>query len=95
MTLKDYHKFTLGTSDHLTRCRVLWGGAELFFDYFSRLDENAQCIKIRAARYDEKHDVLTAYATDKGYIEYRNELRRKQHNEGRYNKYDHKKKGGL
>lgn len=25
MTLKDYYKFTLGTSDHLTRCRVLWG----------------------------------------------------------------------
>lgn len=100
MTLKDYHKFTLGTSDHLTKCRVLWGGAELFFDYFSRLDENAQCIKIRVARYDEKYDVLTAYATDRGYIEYRNALRRnalrrKQHCEGRYNKYDHKKKGGL
>lgn len=29
MTLKDYYKFTLGTSDHLTRCRVLWGGSEI------------------------------------------------------------------
>lgn len=28
MTLKDYHKFTLGTADHLTRCRVLWGGVK-------------------------------------------------------------------
>lgn len=34
MTLKDYHKFTLGTSDHLTRCRVLWGGGEIMNDYF-------------------------------------------------------------
>lgn len=34
MTLKDYHKFTLGASDHLTRCRVLWGGSEIMNDYF-------------------------------------------------------------
>ena len=91
MTLREYHKFTLGTSDHLTRCRVLWGGAEIFNDYFSRLDDIGQNIKIRAARYDEKHDILTAYATDRAYIEYRNELRHRQHNEGRYNKYDPKK----
>lgn len=91
MTLKDYHKFTLGTSDYLTRCRVLWGGAEIFNEYFSRLDDIGQNIKIRAARYDEKHDILTVYATDTGYIEYRNELRHRQHNEGRYNKYGPKK----
>lgn len=91
MTLKDYHKFTLGVSDHLTRCRVLWGGAEIMNDYFSHLSDIGQNIKIRSARYDEKHDVLTAYATDKGYVEYRNELRRRQHHEGRYKKYDHKK----
>lgn len=35
MALKDYHKFTLGASDHLTRCRVLWGGGEIMNDYFS------------------------------------------------------------
>lgn len=57
MTLKDYHKFTLGTSDHLTRCRVLWGGVEIMNDYFSRLGDIEQNIKIRAARYDEKHDI--------------------------------------
>lgn len=91
MTLKDYHKFTLGTSDHLTRCRVLWGGGEIMNDYFSHLGDVGQSIKIRSARYDEKHDVLTAYATEKGFVEYRNELRRRQHQEGRYKKYDHKK----
>lgn len=95
MTLKDYHKFTLGTSDHLTRCRVLWGGSEIMNDYFSRLGDIGQNIKIRSARYDEKHDVLTAYASDKGFVEYRNTLRHWQHNEGRYNKYGHKKKGGI
>lgn len=95
MTLKDYHKFTLGTSDHLTRCRVLWGGGEILNDYFSHLGDIGQNIKIRSARYDEKHDVLTVYATDKGFVEYRNELRRRQHKEGRYNKYDHKKQGGI
>lgn len=91
MILKDYHKFTLGTSDHLTRCRVLWGGGEIMNDYFSHLGDVGQSIKIRYARYDEKHDVLTAYATDKGFVEYRNELRHRQHQEGRYKKYDHKK----
>jgi hypothetical protein len=95
MTLKDYHKFTLGTSDNLTRCRVLWGGSEIMNDYFSRLGDIGQNIKIRSARYDEKHDVLTAYASDKGLIEYRNALRHWQHKEGRYNKYDHKKQGGI
>lgn len=35
MTLKDYHKFTLGASDHLTRCRVLWGGSEVLNDYLA------------------------------------------------------------
>lgn len=39
MTLKDYYRFTLGTSDHLTRCRVLWGGSEVLNDYFSRLGD--------------------------------------------------------
>lgn len=91
LTLKQYHKYTLGASDHLTKCRVLWGGAELFNDYFSKLDDSAQNIVIRAARYDEKHDVLTAYATDKGFIAYRNGERRRQHNEGRYNKYGPKR----
>lgn len=91
MTLKDYHKFTLGTSDHLTRCRVLWGSSEVLNDYFSRLGDIGQNIKIRSARYDEKHDILTAYASDKGFVEYRNALRHLQHNEGRYNKYGHKK----
>lgn len=95
MTLKDYHKFTLGTSDHLTRCRVLWGGGEIMNDYFSRLGDIGQNIKIRSARYDEKHDVLTAYASDKGFVEYRNALRHRQYQEGRYNKYDHKKQGGI
>ena len=73
MTLLEYHKHTLGTSDHLTKCRVLWGGAELFSDYFSRLPKHAQDIVIRAARYDEKHDMLTAYATWNGYNDYRHE----------------------
>ena len=91
MTLREYHKYTLGTSDHLTRCRVLWGGAEIFNDYFSRLDDIGQNIKIRAARYDEKHDILTAYATDTGFVEYRNALRHLQHQEGRNSKYGHKK----
>lgn len=93
MTLKDYHKFTLGTSDHLTRCRVLWGGGEILNDYFSRLGDFGQKIKIRSARYDEKHDILIAYASDKGFIEYRNALRHWQHNEGRYNKNGFKKQG--
>ena len=70
-------------------------GAELFNDYFSRLPEHAQNIEIRAARYDEKHDVLTAYTTWNGYDDYRHEEHRKQYNEGRYNKYDHKKQGGI
>lgn len=91
MTLKDYHKFTLGASDHLTRCRVLWGGGEIMNDYFSRLGDVGQNIKIRSARYDEKHDVLTAYVTEKGFVEFRNELRRRQYQEGRYKKYDQKK----
>lgn len=91
MTLKDYYKFTLGASDHLTRCRVLWGGSEILNDYFSHLDDIGQNIKIRLARYDEKHDILTAYATNKGFVEYRKELRHLQHNEGRYKKYEHKK----
>lgn len=95
MTLRDYHEFTLGTSSHLTKCRVLWGGAELFNDYFARLPLHAQNIEICGARYDEKHDVLTAYATWEGYNDYRHEEHRKQHNEGRYNKYDHKKQGGV
>lgn len=95
MTLKDYHKFTLGASDHLTKCRVLWGGAELFNDYFSRLPKHAQDIVIRAARYDEKHDVLTAYTTRKGYNDYRHEEKRIQHREGRYNKYGPKCKRGY
>lgn len=82
MTLKDYHKFTLGASDHLTRCRVLWSGGEIMNDYFSHLGDIGQNIKIRSARYDEKHDILTAYATDKGFVEYRNELRRRQKQEG-------------
>ena len=56
MTLCEYHKYTLGTSDHLTNCRVLWGGAELFNDYFSRLPKHAQDIVIRAARYVKEHD---------------------------------------
>ena len=34
---------------------------------------------------------LTVYATDRGFVEYRNELRRRQHQEGRYKKYEHKK----
>lgn len=95
MTLKDYHKFTLGTSDHLTKCRVLWGGAELFNDYFSRLPKYAQDIVIRAARYDEKHDVLTAYTTLNGYDDYRHEEKRIQHREGRYNKYGPKCRRGY
>lgn len=95
MTLKDYYRFTLGTSDHLTRCRVLWGGSEIMNDYFSRLGDIGQNIKIRSARYDEKHDVLTAYASYKGFVEYWNAVRHLQHNEGRYNKYDHKKQGGI
>lgn len=95
MTLKDYHKFTLGTSCHLTKCRAIWGGAELFNDYFSRLPEHAQEIEIRAARYDEKHDVITVYTTWDGYNRYRHEERSRQHREGMYNKYDHKKKGGV
>lgn len=78
-----------------SRCRVLWGGGEIMNDYFSRLGDIGQNIKIRAARYDEKHDILTAYASDKGFIEYRNALRHWQHREGRYNKYDHKKQGGI
>lgn len=86
MTLREYHKHTLGTSDHLTKCRVLLGGAELFNDYFSRLPEHAQKITIRAARYDEKHDVLTAYTTWNGYDDYWHEEKRSQHREGRYNK---------
>lgn len=60
-------------------------------DYFSHLGDVGQNIRIRSARYDEKHDVLTAYATDKSFVEYRNELRRRQHQEGRYKKYGHKK----
>lgn len=92
MTLKDYHKFTLGTSDHLTKCRALWGGAELFNDYFSRLPEHAQNIEIRAARYDEKHDVVTVYTTWKGYDDYRHEERRNQHGEGKYCKYGRKER---
>ena len=83
MTLKDYHKFTLGTSVYLTRCRVLWGGSEIMNDYFSRLGDIGQNIKIRAARYDEEHDILTAYASYKGFVEYSNELRHRQHKEGR------------
>lgn len=90
MTLREYHKHTLGTSDHLTKCRVLWGGAELFNDYFSRLPKHAQDIVIRAARYDEKHDVLTAYTTWNGYDDYQHEEKRGQHREGRYNKYGSK-----
>lgn len=93
MTLKDYHKFTLGTSDHLTRCRVLWGGGEIMNDYFSRLGDFGQNIKIRSARYDAKHDILTAYASDKGFIEYRNAMRHWQHNEGRFHKNGFKKQG--
>ena len=54
MTLREYYKFTLGTSDHLTRCRVLWGGGEIMNDYFSRLGDIGQNIKIRSARYDKK-----------------------------------------
>lgn len=94
MTLKDYLHKTVGTSDHLTRCRALWGGAEVFNNYFARLDDFAQNAQIRAARYDEKHDILTVYMTDYGYVQYRNDLRHWQHKEGRYNKYDHKKQGG-
>lgn len=67
------------------------GGSEVLNDYFSRLGDIGQNIKIRSARYDEKHDVLTAYASDKGFVEYRNTLRHWQHNKGRYNKYGHKK----
>ena len=95
MTLKDYHKYTLGTSDHLTKCRVLWGGAELFNDYFSRLPKHAQDIVIRAARYDKEHDVLTAYTTWDGYSDYRHEEKRIQHREGRCNKYGPKCKRGY
>lgn len=95
MTLKEYHRFTLGTSDHLTKCRVLWGGAELFNDYFSRLPEHAQQITIRAARYDEKHDILTAYTTWNGYDDYCHEEKRVQHRDGRYIKYGPKYKGGI
>lgn len=95
MTLKEYHKFTLGTSDHLTKCRVLWGGAELFNDYFSRLPKYAQDIVIRAARYDKEHDVLTAYITWNGYDDYRHEEKRSQHREDRYNKYGPKCKRGY
>lgn len=86
MTLKEYHKYTLGTSDHLTKCRVLWGGAELINDYFSRLPKHAQDIVIRAARYDKEHDVLTAYTTWNGYDDYRHEEKRIQHRESRCNK---------
>lgn len=90
MTLREYHKYTLGTSDHLTKCRVLWGGADLFNDYFSRLPKHAQDIVIRAARYDKEHDVLTAYTTWNGYDDYLHEEKRIQHREGRYNKYGRK-----
>lgn len=86
MTLREYHKYTLGTSDHLTKCRVLWGGAELFNDYFSHLPKHAQDIVIRAARYDKEHDVLTAYITWNGYNDYRHEETRIQHRGGRCNK---------
>lgn len=95
MTLREYHKYTLGTSDHLTKCRVLWGGAELFNDYFSRLPKHAQDIVIRAARYDKEHDVLTAYTTWNGYDDYLHEEKRIRHREGRYNKYGSKVKGGY
>lgn len=95
MTLREYHKFTLGTTDHLTRCRVLWDGAEILNDYFSHLGDIGQNIKICSARYDEKHDILTAYASDIGFIEYRNALRHWQYRKRRYNKYDHKKQGGI
>lgn len=87
MTLKDYHRHTLGTSDHLTKCRVLWGGGEVFNDYFSRLPDYAEKIEIRAARYDERRDIVTAYATFDGWNTYCHEERRHQHNEGRYSKY--------
>nr|DAF89311.1 MAG TPA: hypothetical protein [Podoviridae sp. ctZDN4] len=93
MTLLEYHKHTLGTSDHLTKCRVLWGGAELFNDYFSRLPKHAQDIVIRAACYDEKHDILTAYTTWNGYNDYFHEEKRVQYREGRYTKYGTKNKG--
>lgn len=95
MILSEYHKCTLGTSDHLTKCRVLWGGAELFNDYFSRLSKHAQDIVIRAARYDEKHDVLTAYTTWDGYDDYRHEEKRIQNREGRHNKYGTNVKRGY
>ena len=95
MTLREYHKYTLGTSDHLTKCRVLWGGAELFNNYFSHLPKHAQDIVIRAARYDKEHDVLTAYTTRNGYDDYLHEEKRIQHREGRYNKYGPKVKGGY
>lgn len=95
MTLCEYHKYTLGTSDHLTKCRVLWGGAELFNNYFSRLPKHAQDIVIRAARYDKEHDVLTAYTTWNGYNDYRHEEKRIQHREARYNKYGPNVKRGY
>lgn len=95
MTLREYHKHTLGASDHLTKCRVLWGGAELFNDYFSRLPKHAQDIVIRAARYDEKHDVLTAYTIWGGYNDYMHEEKRRQYRRDRYNKYGTKCKRGY
>lgn len=95
MILREYHKHTLGTSDHLTKCRVLWGGAELFNDYFCRLPKHAQDIVICAARYDEKHDELTAYTTWNGYDDYLKEEKRIQHREGRCNKYGPKRKRGY
>ena len=93
MTLKEYFKFTLGVSEHLTKCRVLWGGSEIITDYFARLPDHAKGIEIRAGRYDEKHDVLTVYTTFEGWQDYVHMERKLQHGVGRCNKNDYTTKG--
>lgn len=63
MTVSELFNVLSGTSKHATSVRILSCGAEVVNTIFAKLEPYEKNIKVRAARYDEKRNVLTVVIT--------------------------------
>lgn len=69
MILQIYWRITAGCT-RATRCRCLYGGAEIYANPYALLDREQKDIEICKAFYNMLNDTLTVYATDEGMEKY-------------------------
>ena len=69
MTLQNYWRITAFCTKS-TRCRCLYGGAEIYTNLYCLLDREQKDIEIRKAFYYMSTNTLTVYATDTGMMNY-------------------------